>query len=249
VTLPKRIAVIDSHLSDCDRGTALEILARSVREGRGGYVCFTNVHMAVMGRRDESIRGITNDSLLSMADGKPLYWVGRMKGARRIAHSPGPDVMLETLRRFADRGHFFFGSTPAVLARLEAGLRELVPGIRICGTLSPPFRELNAEEVRAHHALIRASGAEFVWVGLGAPKQEKWMAEAWRELQPAVLLGVGAAFDFYAGTLRRAPRYMRRAGLEWLYRLSQEPRRLWKRYLVTNSLFIRYALTDALRGR
>jgi N-acetylglucosaminyldiphosphoundecaprenol N-acetyl-beta-D-mannosaminyltransferase len=218
VTLPKRIAVIDSHLSDCDRGTALEILARSVREGRGGYVCFTNVHMAVMGRRDESIRGITNDSLLSMADGKPLYWVGRMKGARRIAHSPGPDVMLETLRRFADRGHFFFGSTPAVLARLEAGL-------------------------------IRASGAEFVWVGLGAPKQEKWMAEAWRELQPAVLLGVGAAFDFYAGTLRRAPRYMRRAGLEWLYRLSQEPRRLWKRYLVTNSLFIRYALTDALRGR
>jgi N-acetylglucosaminyldiphosphoundecaprenol N-acetyl-beta-D-mannosaminyltransferase len=249
MTLPERITVIESRLSDCDRGTALDILARSVDEGRGGYVCFTNVHMAVMGRQDRHIRGITNESLLSMADGKPLYWVGRMKGARRIAHSPGPDVMLEVIRRFADRGHFFFGSTPAVLARLEAGLRALVPGVRICGTLSPPFRKLTAQEVQEHHALIRNSGAQFVWVGLGAPKQEQWMAESWHELKPAVLLGVGAAFDFYAGTLRRAPSYMRRAGLEWLFRLSQEPRRLWKRYLVTNSLFIRYALSDILRGR
>jgi N-acetylglucosaminyldiphosphoundecaprenol N-acetyl-beta-D-mannosaminyltransferase len=158
-------------------------------------------------------------------------------------------MMIHVLRAFPERRHFFYGSTPEVLARLRARLTEQIPGLNICGLLSPPFRVASPEERRADYDTIRASGAELVWVGLGAPKQEQWIARSAPELPGAILLGVGAAFDFHAGTLRRAPVTMRTLGLEWLYRLAQEPRRLWKRYLVSNSLFIRYALSDVFSDR
>jgi N-acetylglucosaminyldiphosphoundecaprenol N-acetyl-beta-D-mannosaminyltransferase len=244
-----RISVIGSRLNDCSREAALELIGHRLDAGGGGYVCFTNVHTAVLGRREPGFRDITNSSLLSCADGKPLYWVGRLKGARSLAHLPGPEMMVDVLRAFRHRRHFFFGSTPATLARLCVRLPQLVPGLQICGSLAPPFRALSEAERMGHYASIRRCGAELVWVGLGAPKQERWMSQATTHLGDAVLLGVGAAFDFYAGTLRRAPIEMRALGLEWLYRLWQEPRRLWKRYLVTNSLFIGYALGDVLRDR
>jgi N-acetylglucosaminyldiphosphoundecaprenol N-acetyl-beta-D-mannosaminyltransferase len=246
---PGRINIIGSCLSDCSRETAFELIEKRLDAGQGGYVCFTNVHTAVLGRQQPGFREITNRSLLSCADGKPLYWVGRMKGARNLAHMPGPDTMIDVLRAFSDRRHFFYGSRPETLERLCARLPQLVPGLQVCGALSPPFGPVSAEEREAHYAMIRDSGADLVWVGLGAPKQEQWMAQAAPELGNTILLGVGAAFDFYAGTVRRAPSGMRRLGLEWLYRLCQEPRRLWKRYLVTNSLFIGYALGDVLRDR
>ena len=118
------------------------------------------------------------------------------------------------------------------------------PGLQVCGTLSPPFRPLTAADLELHHAQIRESGAHYVWIGLGAPKQELWMAANAPALRPAVLFGVGAAFEFHSGVTRRAPDAMRRLGLEWLFRLAAEPRRLWKRYLVTNTLFMTYALRD-----
>ncbi len=127
-------------------------------------------------------------------------------------------------------------------------LNVVVEGAQICGVLSPPFRVLSAEEKLAHYTMIRASKADFVWIGLGAPKQEQWMAEAWQHLKPSILLGVGAAFDFHAGTVQRAPAALRHAGLEWSYRLIMEPRRLWRRYLATNTLFIGYVIRDLLRG-
>lgn len=249
MSVPERVDVIGSRISACGLEMALTALSARLAEGSGGYVCFTNVHATVEGQRDREFRAITNASFLSMADGKPVYWAGRAKGARAIGHAPGPDFLLAALRRFPQRRHFFFGSTAAVVQQLVEKLRGLVPGLQVCGVLSPPFRPLSDAEKQQHYAIIRNSGAEFVWVGLGAPKQEQWMRDAAAALKPAVLFGVGAAFDFHSGNLRRAPEFMGRLGLEWLYRLSQEPRRLWRRYLVTNSLFLAYLARDFIFGR
>ena len=125
----------------------------------------------VEGRRNEAFRQVTNQSFLSVADGKPVFWVGRAKGARGIGHAPGPDFFLAAIRRFAGRAHYFYGSTPEVLAQLEVELRRRHPDLRICGMFSPPFRQLDRQDLEQHYEAIRASGAEFVWVGLGAPKQ------------------------------------------------------------------------------
>ncbi len=243
----QRVNVIGSQISVCDTPHALDALGERLEEGAGGYVCFANAHTVVMGRRDRSYQSIVNNSFLSVADGKPLYWLGRSKG-QALGHVPGPDFLIEALMRFPDAGHYFYGSTPEVLRCLTVSLRQAVPGLRICGSFSPQFRALTAEETEAHLGMIRESGAKFIWVGLGAPKQERWMAEAWSHLRPGILFGVGAAFDFYAGTMRRARPLMRRLGMEWLHRLAMEPRRLGTRYMVTNSLFIWYALRDAVAG-
>jgi N-acetylglucosaminyldiphosphoundecaprenol N-acetyl-beta-D-mannosaminyltransferase len=244
--LPARVSVIDSEVSACDMNGALEQLEARLQQSEGGYVCFTNVHATVMGRRDPGFRAITNGSFLSVADGKPVYWVARAKGVLDVGHVPGPDFFIHAIKRFANKRHFFYGSTPEVLPQLIAELNRAVPSLHVCGTLSPPFRPLSNRDKQEHYAAIRAARADIVWVGLGAPKQEQWMAEAWQELTPCILLGVGAAFDFHAGTVRRAPRALGHLGLEWLYRLLQEPRRLWRRYLVTNSLFLAYLIKDSV---
>jgi N-acetylglucosaminyldiphosphoundecaprenol N-acetyl-beta-D-mannosaminyltransferase len=247
MNLPARVAVIGSRVSACDMTTAVGLLEPRLEDGSGGYVCFTNVHATVHGRREAAFKGITNASFLSVADGKPVYWLARAKGNRSIGHIPGPDFFITAIRQLPHRRHFLYGSTPDVLAKLVAELQRAVPGVQVCGTLSPPFRTLTAQDKEQHYAAIRNSGADFIWVGLGAPKQERWMAEAAPNLAPRILLGVGAAFDFHAGTVRRAPAALGYLGLEWLYRLLQEPRRLWKRYLVTNCLFLAYILRDAVR--
>lgn len=247
MTTPARVNVIGSMVNGCDMDTAVGLVDERVRTGEGGYVCFTNAHTSVLGRRDPAFRSITNGSYLSVADGTPVFWLGRLKGSK-IGHAPGPDFFLSTLERFPRRRHFLYGSTPQTLDLLQAHLRAKVPGLNIVGTLSPPFRPLSAEDKAQHYAQILAASADFVWVGLGAPKQEQWMAEAAPHLRPSVLFGVGAAFDFHAGTIPRASAFMRSLGLEWLSRLLQEPRRLWRRYLVTNTLFVMYALGDAVGG-
>jgi N-acetylglucosaminyldiphosphoundecaprenol N-acetyl-beta-D-mannosaminyltransferase len=236
--------VLGSHVSRLDAAGALERVRRRPGEGGGGYVCFTNVHATVTGRQDPAFQAVTNESFLSLADGKPVYWLARLLGDRAVGHVPGPDFMLLALDRLRDQRHFFYGSTPRVLEQLKARMEERFPGLQVCGTLSPPFRPLTAADLAEHHAQIRASGAQYVWIGLGAPKQEMWMAANAQALQPAVLFGVGAAFEFHSGVTRRAPEAMRRLGLEWLFRLAAEPRRLWKRYLVTNTLFVSYAIRD-----
>jgi N-acetylglucosaminyldiphosphoundecaprenol N-acetyl-beta-D-mannosaminyltransferase len=240
---PKRVNVIGSRVSVCDMKTALALIDARLQAGEGGYVCFTNAHTSVLGRRDLAFRAVTNQSFLSVADGKSVYWLGRLKG-QPIGHLPGPDFFLKALERFPGRRHFLYGSTPQTIELLQAQLRARVPGVQIVGTLAPPFRALSPDDKAQHYAAIRAAAADFVWVGLGAPKQEQWMAEAAQHLRPSILFGVGAAFDFHAGTIPRAPPVMRALGLEWLYRLLKEPRRLWKRYLITNSLFVAYALRD-----
>ena len=243
---PGRVDVLGSRISAVNADEALALIRKRLRDGHGGYVCFTNVHTAVAGRQDASLRAVTNSSFLSVADGKPVYWLARSRGS--VGHVPGPDFMALAVERCRSQRHFFYGSTPEVLNRLATRLRDDFPGVNICGLFSPPFRALTDDEKQQHYKLIRDARPEFIWVGLGAPKQELWMAEAFEALRPSVLLGVGAAFDFHAHVVNRAPGAMRAMGLEWLFRLMSQPRRLWRRYLITNTLFLVYLVRDVVSG-
>jgi N-acetylglucosaminyldiphosphoundecaprenol N-acetyl-beta-D-mannosaminyltransferase len=202
-------------------------------------VCICNVHSVVTAAQDSGFMQVLQGADLATPDGAPVAWLMRRQGVSGQARVCGPDLMLAYCEQAARRGEalFLFGSTDSTLALLQARLLARFPGLLIAGSLAPPFRAPTAEEDAAHVAAINASGARTVWVSLGCPKQERWMAQHRGQVQ-AVMVGVGAAFDFHAGLQARAPVWMRRAGLEWLHRLASDPRRLWKRYLLTNSAFI-----------
>lgn len=238
-----RAPVIGIGISACDFEAAARTIVDAQQNALGGYVCFVSAHGCVESNLDPSFRATLNGSLLNLADGKPVHWVARHR-RREATHLPGPDFMPRFLERFPHKRHFFYGSRPEVLERLQASLRERIPDLNVCGVLAPPFRPLTDAEANEHLQQMRDAGAEFVWVGLGAPKQERWMNQVAPQLRQTVFLGVGAAFDFHAGTLQRAPRFVRDHGFEWLFRLLKEPRRLWKRYLVTNSLFMYFAARE-----
>ncbi len=208
------------------------------------YVCATSVHGLVEAARDPSFRAILNRAALVVPDGMPLVWFGRSHGRRTMSRVYGPDLMWEVCRR-TDRlpvRHFLYGGAPGVAEDLRARLRAVFPALRVVGVYSPPFRELSDTELTEVAERINASGADIVWVGLSTPKQERWMAAVRDRLRARVLLSVGAAFDFHARRVRQAPRWMQGAGLEWLFRLSQEPRRLWRRYAYNNPVFLGLAM-------
>jgi N-acetylglucosaminyldiphosphoundecaprenol N-acetyl-beta-D-mannosaminyltransferase len=214
------------------------------------YVCICNVHVVVTASRDAAYRSIIDAADMATPDGAPVAWMLRRLGFAGQPRISGPDLMQALCERCAAEGLpvYFYGSTDSTLAALDLRLRARFPALKISGMESPPFRTLSSEEDAQAIARINASGAGIVFVGLGCPKQERWMAEHRGKLH-AVMIGVGAAFDFHAGTVQRAPAWMREHGLEWLHRLLSEPRRLWKRYLVTNTLFMLGALRQLLRGR
>ncbi|MBU1397245.1 MAG: WecB/TagA/CpsF family glycosyltransferase [Gammaproteobacteria bacterium] len=217
------------------------------RESR--YVTICNVHVVVSASRDAGYRDIINGSDMATPDGAPVAWMLRRQGFARQSRISGPDLMWALCERAAKENLpiYCYGSTEATLGRLVARLRAAFPALRMTME-SPPFRALTAEEDAAAVDRINASGAGVVFVGLGCPKQERWMAEHRGKIN-AVMIGVGAAFDFHAGTVQRAPAWMRDNGLEWLHRLASEPGRLWKRYLVTNTLFIVGAARQLLGGK
>jgi len=210
------------------------------------YVCFTTVHGVMEALANPSLRRVFNDGF-AVPDGMPLVWLGRLHGhaTRRVY---GPDLTLALCARAAEAGWpvFFLGGAEGVAERLADMLRQLCPGLRVAGAVGPPFREPTPEEERALVESLNSSSAELVFVGLGCPKQERWMADHRELLRAPVLLGVGAAFDFHTGRVPQAPRWMMRAGLEWLYRLLQEPRRLWRRYLILNPLFVTHVVLQLL---
>lgn len=243
----QRYDVLDCSICRVDLKKATDLLIENVERGCGGYVCFSNVHTVVMARQDIELRRATNNSFMSVPDGRPLMLLAKLRGLSDVGHVPGPSFMPHLFGEYKTIKHYFYGASPDTLARLTAALQQRYPESIIVGHYSPPYRDLTAEEDAAAIAAINACGPDVVWVGLGAPKQERWMAKHWEDLRPATLLGVGAAFDITAGVVRRAPAFMRTLSLEWLYRLCQEPRRLWKRYLVTNCLFIYYLINHALR--
>ena len=228
-----------SEAVDCIFGWALR------RESR--TVCICNVHSVITARRTPAHANAISSADLVTPDGAPVAWMLRRKGHRDQERINGPDLMWTCCRKASMLGTemLLYGGTPATLQRLERRLRAEFKGINIVGALSPPFREMTADEDAAAVDLINRSGARIVWVGLGCPKQEAWM-HAHHSQVNAVMVGVGAAFDFHAGVARRAPLWMQRNGLEWLHRLSQDPRRLATRYLVGNSIFMIAMLPDLL---
>ena len=214
-------------------------------------VCLCNVHSAVTAMQDGMHMRALRAADLVAPDGAPVAWRLRRLGYGDQERISGPDLMWTCCRRAAADGTemLLYGGSPATLLKLRAKLLAEFPGVNIVGALSPVFRPLSEEEDDAVVEAINQSGARIVWVGLGCPKQEAWMFEHAGKVR-AVLIGVGAAFDFHAGTVKRAPPWMQRIGLEWLHRLLQNPRRLWKRYLIANTVFALYVVRDAfLRGR
>jgi len=242
-------SVLGSHIDAVDWGACLDRIFDWARAGESRYVCLCNAHSVVTARRDPAFARVLGAADLAVPDGAPVAWCLRRLGFPRQRRIAGPDLMWKTCARAAaeDVPVFLCGGTAATLERLAARLKREFPRLKLAGSLSPPFRKLTGDD---HAAIVRAverSGARIVFVGLGCPSQEEWMA-ARRGALPAVMIGVGAAFDFHAGAVRRAPRWMREAGLEWLHRLLAEPRRLWRRYLVTNALFLTYLLGDSMAG-
>ena len=238
---PPRVDVLGVGISILDQSSAREFLFACMRKGRRGYVTVTGVHGVSESQTDEELRRIHNDSLLSTPDGMPMVWLGRLAGHREMRRVYGPDLMLNLCEYSVAAGftHFFYGGKPGIAEELKAELQRRFPGLRVVGTFCPPFRRLEPTELADLQEQVRAVRPDFFWVGLSTPKQERFMAEHLPLLPEAgVLLGVGAAFDLLTGHLPQAPAWMQRNGLEWLFRLSQEPHRLGKRYLVNNPLFV-----------
>ena len=206
---------------------------------RGKYICVSNVHTTVMSYENEEYRKIQNGAAMALPDGAPLSSYSRRKGYKQAQRVTGPDLMLELFAISKEKGyrHYFYGATEETLQSMREVLERDYPGIEIAGMYAPPFRALTPQEDAQIVAKINESRPDFIWIGLGAPKQEEWMYQHMGQLQ-GVLIGVGAGFDYLAGYIKRAPRWMQRMSLEWLYRLLQDPKRLWRRYFTSNVKFI-----------
>lgn len=207
--------------------------------GQSRVVCVCNVHSVVTAKSDPALRAAIDEADMATPDGMPLAWVLRQRGFPEQKRVNGPDLMWRILPLAETQGIrvFFYGSTEGTLQRLCSSVGGAFPNLPIAGSYSPPFRVLTEDEQNEEVERINSSGAQVVFVGLGCPKQEIWMHRNKGQIK-AVMLGVGAAFDFHAGTLKRAPLWIQNSGLEWLFRLLQEPRRLFFRYITTNSVFI-----------
>ncbi len=243
-----RVDIAGVRVSAANMDTALLSIDERIQRREGGYVCVTGVHGIVESHRNETLRQIHNAATLVVPDGMPLVWLCRAKGLRHVDRVYGPDLMLRLCERSLERDyrHFLYGARPEVLEQLAARLRTRFPLLNIVGSYSPPFRTLTTQEDATISDTIKRSRPDIVWVGISTPKQELWMARHYELLRPAVLLGVGAAFDFHAGVKRQAPRWMMRSGLEWLFRMLQEPRRLGPRYLRNNPIFAALILMQIL---
>lgn len=227
---------------------ALDQLFAQCSHEKGDYVCVTGVHGVMEAQRDAGLRRILNESMLTVPDGMPTVWMGHLQGHRTMARVYGPTLLLDVCRRSVDAGrtHFFFGGAPGVAEALARALTERFPGLRVVGTYTPPFRPLNADEEAELRAEVERTRPDFFWVGLSTPKQERFMAAHRGMRGVGVMIGVGAAFDMHSGRTRQAPRWMQRSGLEWFFRMLQEPRRLFWRYARNNPAFLWRAVLQLL---
>lgn len=235
-----RANVLGVGVSAINMDMALQRIAHALETRTKGYICVTGVHGVSEAQRDAGLRAILNRALLNTPDGMPMVWVGRLQGHRHMARVYGPDLMLAVCEYTAKHGHthFLYGGAEGVAPELQRRLQTRFPGLKIVGTYTPPFRPLSLAEAEDLVRRVARVKPDIVWVGLSTPKQERFMAEFWRRLDATLLIGVGAAFDFHAGRMPQAPRWMQQSGLEWFFRLCCEPRRLWRRYLKNNPLFI-----------
>jgi N-acetylglucosaminyldiphosphoundecaprenol N-acetyl-beta-D-mannosaminyltransferase len=250
--LPPTAEVLGVPLALTDYDGTLDWIDAAVASGHRGYLCVAATHTVMAAQEDPGLRQAVVSADFTVADGQPLVWALKALGHDVDDRVYGPELMERACARAAQTGQRFYlygGRNQGALAQLARVLRLRHPGLQIVGGHVPPFRELTDAEEEAVAADIRRSGADVVWVGIGVPKQEKWMARMRHRISAPVFVGVGAAFDFHAGLIPQAPAWMQRLGLEWLFRLVQEPRRLWRRYLRYNPRFVVGFVRQYLRHR
>lgn len=231
-------SILGTNILVTNMKETVQLIEQNIETLRGQYICVSNVHTTVMGYENKEYQTIQNNAVMALPDGKPLSIVSRKRGYIQAERVTGPDLMRELFERDNGLRHYFYGSSPETLEQLKENLVKNYPKLIIEGMISPPYRALTDEEDKKDIAAINESGADILWVGLGAPKQEQWMA-AHQGRVNAVMIGVGAGFDYHAGVIERAPEWMQKLSLEWLYRLLQDPKRLFKRYWNTNLKFLR----------
>jgi len=245
-----RPTVLETRFSAVDMRSAVETVMNWLTgpSDKCRYVCVSGVHGVMEASQDGEFRRILNSADLNVPDGMPIVWIGRLAGFGHMGRVFGPDLMLEVCKMSARAGvtHYFYGGNEGVADELAEKMGGAFPGLKIAGTYCPPFRPLTREEEDKMIVEISSTHPDILWVGLSTPKQEKWAARMASRLHAKVILCVGAAFDYNTGRLRRAPQWMQWSGLEWLYRVLQEPRRLYKRYLRNNPLFVFLALRQLL---
>jgi len=249
---PPAVDVLGVPLALTDYERTMDWMDATISARGRGYICVAAVHTVMACQEDAELRAAVLDSDLTVPDGQPLVWAMNALGHELPSRVYGPDLMARCCERAALTGTRMFlygGRDQDALVQLGVKLRERYPGLAIAGGYAPPFRPLTAEEEDYLVSEINGSRADIVWVGIGVPKQEKWMAAMRARLHAPVLVGVGAAFDFHAGLVPQAPRWMQSLGLEWAYRLAHEPGRLWKRYLRYNPRFVVGFLRQWLRHR
>ena len=235
-----RANVLGVRIHAIDITGAADRIERALTNSDKGYVCVTDVHGVMEAQDHPEFKAILNRALLTVPDGMPTVWVGKLQGFRHMKRVFGPDLMIEVCLRSAQKGytHFLYGGAHGVAEQLKTALMSTFSGINVVGTYTPPFRPLTEAEFGQLKNTINALKPDLFWVGLGTPKQERFMATHLHDLNTKVMIGVGAAFDFHTGRLRDAPDWVKNLGLQWLHRLVQEPARLWRRYLLNNPRFL-----------
>lgn len=230
--------IMGVNIASINMDWLIKYTTKHIRELSGDYMCVSNVHTTVMSFENQEYCRIQNGGIMAIPDGGPLSTVGRKRGYD-MSRTTGPSYMEEIFSRAKENRfrHYFYGSTEETLSKLKYELRKKYPDLIIAGMYSPPFRDLNKEEDANIIEMINNSSPDFVWIGLGAPKQEIWMNKHQGKIN-GFMVGVGAGFDYFAGNIERAPIWMQKSNLEWLYRLIQDPKRMWKRYMTTNLKFI-----------
>lgn len=245
---PGRVNILGVGVSAINMSMTLEIVDGWIERQDPHYICLTAIHSVMECYRNPELRRIFNTSGLTTPDGMPMVWLCRWKGFQQVERVYAVDLVLELCEHSIKHGyrHFFYGGRDWTSEGMAERLRERFPGLAVVGTCSRAFGPLTAEENAEVTRMVQSSRPDIVWVGLGTKRQELWMADNLHKLQVPVMIGVGAAFDFISGRKRQAPYWMQRGGLEWFFRLTQEPGRLWRRYLADNPLFVALLLTQAL---
>ncbi len=244
--------VLGVKVSAVDIGLAVNLADRWIQSKAGkGYICAAGVHGVMEAYGDADVRQILNQALINVPDGMPMTWVGRLQGFRDMDRVFGPDLMEEMCRLSVQRGYrnFLYGGKPGVAESLREALEGRFPGLQVVGTYTPPFRSLTPKEESDLSAQVQESRPHIIWVGLSTPKQERFMAQYINRLEVPLMFGVGAAFDYHSGRIRDCSRWVKRAGLQWLHRLMQDPRRLWRRYLRSNPAFLWHIVLQLSRLR
>lgn len=239
----KTCRILGVNIAVTNMAQTVQYIENNLEKLRGKYICVSNVHTTIMAHDNPAYRNVQNSAAIALPDGKPLSVVSRKRGYTEAERVTGPDLMGELFARENGLKHFFYGDKEETLQILQQKLKEKYPDIQIAGMISPPFRSLSREEEKAYIQQINDSGADIIWIGLGAPKQENWMYEHQGMFQ-GVMIGVGAGFSYHAGLIKRAPEWMQKMSLEWLYRLMQDPVRLFKRYFTTNLKFLLLEVKD-----